>query len=342
MAAFVDVATLMNNQAPPNSLAGSSKKIRKQRKEFAMSCSACHKNEKDLGRLLRRCAKVCHTAFYCSKECQTQNWSVHKQVCGERSVSKLVPKLVKTMLSDPNMLVQLQSCFMLAFDLLQRARCDEMLLARVDIAVEPANLDDFSDILLRGESPNTAVQGMLQINAFTPVSDVEKSKVAAERRLVWCQERARADAAGFRHHPVVIMDVVHTDSQIDMTIPWRIASGMRAVVPAWISGGFPIPSAIPGQTTTVPCTVENCMQCINMHIRADTKNKLLLRTEMRPSDIQVIRDAGKNAKTVPAMILHAKIAREHIYESIYQKFLKRRKAATGVTPSIPVVDLSPC
>ncbi|KAJ6484856.1 hypothetical protein C8R45DRAFT_931297 [Mycena sanguinolenta] len=296
----------MNNNAFPNSFPSSSKKIRSQRKEFTTACSACFKREKDLGQSLRRCAK-CHQAFYCSRECQALNWPSHKRTCEETGVSKLVPKLVKTMLSDQNMLVQLQACFILAFDLHQRARCDEMLIGRVDISVEPGNMDDFSNIFLGEGSSKSAIQGMLQVNAFTPVEKSGKSRFFAERRVLWHEERAKADSAGFSNDPVIIIN----NSLANRF--WNEKRGANV----------------------------DFRRCINMHIRADTKNKLLLRTEMRPSDIQIIRNAAKNSQTVPAMILHAKIAREYIYQSLYQKFLKRRKAATGVTPSIPQVHLSP-
>jgi hypothetical protein len=66
---------------------------------------------------------------------------------------------------------------------------------------------------------------------------------------------------------------------------------------------------------------------MNTHIRADKNNQLLLRTKMRPSDIQVIRDVAANSDSVPAMILNDKLARETIYRGIYQELLKRRKAA---------------
>ncbi|KAJ6470989.1 hypothetical protein C8R45DRAFT_937147 [Mycena sanguinolenta] len=58
---------------------------------------------------------------------------------------------------------------------------------------------------------------------------------------------------------------------------------------------------------------------INATIRADAVNDLLLRTEMRQSDIKVIREAGGGSDSASAMSLHAKIAREHIYSSIYKK-----------------------
>lgn len=55
---------------------------------------------------------------------------------------------------------------------------------------------------------------------------------------------------------------------------------------------------------------------INTHIRADKKNQLLLRTEMRPSDIQIIRDVGADSDGIAARLLKAKMAREHIFRPL--------------------------
>jgi hypothetical protein len=55
---------------------------------------------------------------------------------------------------------------------------------------------------------------------------------------------------------------------------------------------------------------------------------------MRPFDIKIIHDVATGSDSVPAILLHAKIAREHVYEAIYQKFVERWKAATGVAPSL--------
>jgi hypothetical protein len=53
-----------------------------------------------------------------------------------------------------------------------------------------------------------------------------------------------------------------------------------------------------------------------MHIRADKKDQLLLRQEMRPSDIQIIRDTAADLKTHPARILKAKMVREDIFRPL--------------------------
>jgi hypothetical protein len=65
---------------------------------------------------------------------------------------------------------------------------------------------------------------------------------------------------------------------------------------------------------------------------------MLLRAQMRPTDIQVIRDAATDPKTAPAIMLLTKISREPIYQPMYQVFVEARTAATGVAPSIPVLN----
>lgn len=42
------------------------------------SCGHCHKIHDKLSRCSR-----CHSAFYCSRDCQRAAWKVHKQVCGK-------------------------------------------------------------------------------------------------------------------------------------------------------------------------------------------------------------------------------------------------------------------
>ncbi|KAJ6484834.1 hypothetical protein C8R45DRAFT_999392 [Mycena sanguinolenta] len=293
--------------------------------ECKNACSTCLAKEQDLGRPMRRCAK-CQGVFYCSKECQTRDWPVHKQMCGEAGVAKRLSKLAKALISCPPVLLQLQSSFMLAFDLLQHPRCDELLYARVDIAVEPSSLVDLAAILLGKEPPRDGVQGMVQINRFTPATAADIS--SAEREAAWRRQRAKADSDGFEDDAIGIMDICQADGPLAVAFPVRIPSKMKPVVKGWSDCGCTVTSST-GEKTTIPYTVENCLQLINMHIRADTKNELLLRTQMRPSDIQIIHDAATNPHTVSALNLQAKLAREHIYQSMHQTFMERLKAVTG-------------
>ncbi|KAF7336439.1 Set and mynd domain-containing protein 3 [Mycena sanguinolenta] len=307
----------------------SSKEIRSKRKDYTTSCSSCFTSNEDLGRPLRRCSK-CQVASYCSTECQTRHWPEHKKTCGETDVPKLMPKLVRTLISNPILLLQLQSCFVLACNLLQHARCDEFLFARLDVAIEPASIVDFADIFLGKGTSKTTVPGMLQVNAFVSATEPEIS--SPQRRALWQDERTKADADGLHAHVVAVVGIVYADAQMALSVPLRIPPELMKLMPEWISRGLKMPSGIPGETITLPYSIENCLQCINAHIRVDTRNKMLLRTEMRPPEMKYIRDAGTNTRSGPAIILHDKIAREYIYASIYQTFLERRKKFTGVAP----------
>lgn len=70
---------------------------------------------------------------------------------------------------------------------------------------------------------------------------------------------------------------------------------------------------------------------MNTHIRADKKNRLLLRTAMRPFDIQVIRDVLAKSRSVPVLALTEKLSREYIYKSLYRILLEHwNGVAAGV------------
>ena len=56
----------------------------------------------------------------------------HKPICGTAGI----PKLIKSLMANPDLLVPLGGCFILAFDLIDRARCSEPLVARLDVALE--------------------------------------------------------------------------------------------------------------------------------------------------------------------------------------------------------------
>ncbi|KAE8441276.1 hypothetical protein EG329_005542 [Mollisiaceae sp. DMI_Dod_QoI] len=50
------------------------------------NCTKCHKPQTDLPQALKRCAK-CQTTLYCSRECQKNDWKVHKRVCASQAAS---------------------------------------------------------------------------------------------------------------------------------------------------------------------------------------------------------------------------------------------------------------
>ncbi|KAJ6561495.1 hypothetical protein DFH09DRAFT_1316074 [Mycena vulgaris] len=329
------------NEACFSILAPSSKDIRRIRSQIVQAvCSTCMMSEKDLGQQLRRCGKVwtflcdghvaywsfsqCHTVWYCSKECQTQSWPDHKPTCGEGGI----PKLIRTLISNEVLQGILHVCFILGFGLLHpgRSMFDEPLVARVNVAIEPADILDFAEILLGKGLDKQKLQGMLQFNRFHPATAVELENLPRHREI-WRRERDRVDSKGFRTDPVALMDIAFASGQNSIAVPVHIRSLTMETLKQQILAGFNSISVVMGGAATVPFTVETCMEFMNTHIRADKKNQLLLRTEMRPSDIQVFRDVAANSDSVPAMILNDKLAREKIYQGMYQELLKRRKAA---------------
>jgi hypothetical protein len=242
----------------------------------------------------------------------------------------------------------LQACFILDFNLLHRPRFDEPLMARVDVAIEPSDILDLTAILF-GEGPfEKKIQGMLQVTGFTPATPLQIKNLTPTRREIWRQARAEAKSEGFPTDPVVLIEIAYADSGNSITFSLRIHSKAKEMVKRAKVEGFKRISAVTGETTTVPYTVETCMECsyvpnyhpqsinhcyrfINTHIRADKKNQLLLRTEMRPSDIQVIRDVVANSDSVPARAMNEKLARENIYNSMYETLLARKRAvAAGI------------
>ncbi|KAJ7314570.1 hypothetical protein DFH08DRAFT_894941 [Mycena albidolilacea] len=325
----------------------SSKTIRSRRKALTTFCCGCGQREDTLDQPLRYCSK-CQVASYCSKECQKSDWPEHKPICGTAGI----PKLIKSLMANPDLLVPLGGCFILAFDLIDRARCSEPLVARLDVALEPSDIFNCAEIFLglgggtlasgsgskkAGKGKN--YNGMLQVNAFTPITNPKR--ITDSHRVVWQRERAKADAAGSRANEVVLLDIFHADGQMSMTVPMQLSPGLKDLVAEWKADGFAKPTDVDptGKTTRDPCTIQTSIQILNAYIRADRKNKMLLRAQMRPADLQVIRDAATDPKTTPAIMLLTKISREPIYQPMYQVFVEARMAATGVAPSIPVLNL---
>ena len=71
---------------------------------------------------------------------------------------------------------------------------------------------------------------------------------------------------------------------------------------------------------------------LNTHIRADKKNHLLLRAPMRPSDKELIRDAGRQKDEHAPRMLRLKMSREGVYVSHPSSALNTaavRKEASG-------------
>ncbi|KAJ6481977.1 hypothetical protein C8R45DRAFT_1003676 [Mycena sanguinolenta] len=310
-----------NNEAYFQALASSSEEIRTTRHNVHdMMCTTCMKTEKDLGQPMRKCGK-CHVVWYCSRECQTKHWPKHKPICGEAGI----PKLIRSLLSNALLITVLKGCFVLHYDLLDHSRADAPLMARVDLAIEPSDILDFARMYLEGPFDGK-VQGMIQFNRFSAGTSADMQSLTPQRREIWRKTRDEANAKGLRtdRDPVVLVEFGYGDGLNSVTSALLIDSKTKNVMKQSKAEGFTMTSAITGEVTTVPCTVETSMEFMNMHIRADKKNQLLLRAEMQPFDVQYIHRSAANFFGGPATSLNQKVAREAIYRGIYQALLKRQ------------------
>jgi hypothetical protein len=75
-------------------------------------------------------------------------------------------------------------------------------MARVDVAIEPSDILDFAEIFL-GEGPvEKKIDGMLQVNGFTPAAPSQMESLMPKRQDIWRQERERVTSERFRNDPV--------------------------------------------------------------------------------------------------------------------------------------------
>ncbi|KAJ7804352.1 hypothetical protein B0H14DRAFT_2884433 [Mycena olivaceomarginata] len=302
------------------SIAPSSEDIRTTRSDIIdHCCTTCLKHSREPGVVLRQCGK-CKSVWYCSKECQKADWPKHKEKCKKVDGSGIL-KLVHTLCANSLLQAYLQACFVLDFDLLRRPHLDSPFMARVDIAIEPADGPQFFRIFLGEELPETKLQGMLQVNRFTPG---KPAQISPKSMTIWRELRDRVNADGFSRDPVGLVEFANGGTDNTITVAMHIQSPIMEMVEK--ADPFPYTSAITRKITIVPFTVEGCMEFINTQIRADKKDQLLLRTEMRPLDIQIIRDAAAGSDSVPARILNAKLAREQIYKSLLEYVRESRSA----------------
>ncbi|KAJ7759626.1 hypothetical protein B0H16DRAFT_595442 [Mycena metata] len=154
------VAVHPDNERNFKALATTPKDIRATRTALHTACTKCFKNGSDEPSLqLRRCGK-CKTVWYCSKECQSQHWPTHKKSCGKVDGSG-IGRLIQNLFSNYLLNTHIQACFALHFDLLTRPQLDRPFMARIDIGIEPADMNECFNIFM-GEAVAAKIQGMLQ------------------------------------------------------------------------------------------------------------------------------------------------------------------------------------
>ncbi|KAF8139435.1 hypothetical protein K438DRAFT_1785668 [Mycena galopus ATCC 62051] len=110
------------------------------------------------------------------------------------------------------------------------------------------------------------------------------------------------------------MEIANGENRQTFTLPVIIGSPILSLV----KEGAPWKMVYPenGEVIETLMTIHSSMEFLNEHIRADMNNQLLLRTEMRPSDIKLIRDVRAGSDSPPVKSLRAKMAREEIYRGL--------------------------
>ncbi|KAJ7277368.1 hypothetical protein C8J57DRAFT_1021447, partial [Mycena rebaudengoi] len=193
----------------------------------------------------------CKIVWYCSKE--------HKHHCNEVDGSGIL-KLVKNLQANPILDMVLQECFILDFDLLRRPRLDKPFMARIDIALEPANITDFGAIFF-GQSPvGETMQGMVQVKGFTPGTPGMMRDLAPRCKEMWREARAQADTDGFRRDSIGLVEIANSGTDNSLTLPIHIHASTLKTVEQGKVLGFSFTSAITGNTTILPFCVETCME----------------------------------------------------------------------------------
>ncbi|KAJ7756710.1 hypothetical protein B0H16DRAFT_1214566, partial [Mycena metata] len=188
----------------------------------------------------------------------------------------------QTLSVSPYLNAHLQMCFILAFDLMRRPRSDESFMARVDIGVEPTDILQFLSIY-SGQPTGGKVPGMVQLNVFTPL----RNDFLGDAGLTaWRNTRLSLDGEPQAGRPVGTVIVSKANalySAIQIVIMEPAFDVLRG------SPTFTQISGLTGKSTQKPVDIGSCLEIMNKHIHADSKNQLSLRMEMTPGDIQVIR-----------------------------------------------------
>ncbi|KAF9474260.1 hypothetical protein BDN70DRAFT_884996 [Pholiota conissans] len=274
------------NKAYFKEIAAPKKVIREGRSKIAVSCSQCMKPSSNGAELLK-CSK-CKIAWYCSRECQKAQWPTHKKVCKEASSS--MPKFLGSFIANPLLNHTLQVPFVLAFDLRKNPILDQPLIARCDVQIEPSDMTYIMSLAFGRMSPAElakGTEGMLQVKTFIPL-DAEKA-IDITRMEVWKNTKYPNKERGFAGNPTVLVDFHMKGTK--QTITYGLVIEDSAIERVKAGAGFAMQSAIFGGQTEVPLTTQACLDFINMHIRADKKNQLRLRTHMTKEDVDNYRNA---------------------------------------------------
>ncbi|KAG2150695.1 uncharacterized protein EDB93DRAFT_1141586 [Suillus bovinus] len=294
-------------------LAVSSEFLKANQKMFRVQCTQCQMIlEKPL-----KCAK-CKSIWYCSKECQKRDWPIHKTRCREVERSSGALKFIRMFVLNPILMGLLQVGIIIECGLLDNPRIgfDVPFAVCVDFAIEPSDILDFVGLYFGSKSPGEKLQGMVQVNAIT------QWELTPDRLSRWREARARNDAEGFATYPVGLVDFIDVTCTKDFGNSATTVLHFQPMVLNMAKARKPFISisAVTGAEIRKPMNAVTCLEVLNLHIRADKDNQLLLRTEMTDQDKEIICAAGRNEDTYLARLVNEKIQREHLYAALAQRY----------------------
>ncbi|KAJ7449252.1 hypothetical protein FB451DRAFT_754747 [Mycena latifolia] len=296
--------------------------------DYHLMCTNCLRTDLDEPSLkLFRCSK-CRGVLYCSRDCQTKDWPTHKKGCSSVDGSGIFT-FVQNFYSNPFLNTLLQACFILHFDLLRQPLLDKPFVAQVDLGIEPADMSDFLALFLGNHPLEKKIEGVVQMNAFRPLTPAEAEGIKPGKKMTWLKAREGASRRGLADQSVGLVEFASGENRQCLIAPIFIEREAMDLVRA--SAPWKIPSGITGKVADVPFNLDTCMEFMNLRIREDRDNKLLLRTEMRPSDVKLIWDTKKprSAHSLPVQLFMAKMAREQVFKPIIDMLSKLADAVTA-------------
>lgn len=145
--------------------------------------------------------------------------------------------------------------------LLRNPHLDKPFMARVDIAIEPADIPQFFDIYMgKPLDIDKPILGMAQVNAIRPATPEAMANLTPMRQRIWETARGEANSDGDAGSSVGLIEVVKGGSDQAITMPIFISDWAVEIVrkaSPWVSK-----SALTGLETMAPFNADTCMEYV--------------------------------------------------------------------------------